>query len=125
MPFYEYKCDRCGHQFEVMQRINAEPIADCERCHAPVRRVIFPSAIVYKGSGFYSTEYGRSRFNNPDTKSSDGKKTGESPSEASPSAPAATSSSSETAPAAAPQAAPTDATKPPSSAKSASGTSAS
>ena len=65
MPFYEYKCDSCGHQFEVMQRISAEPIKECEKCGEPVRRIIFPSAIVYKGSGFYSTEYGRSRFNHP------------------------------------------------------------
>lgn len=65
MPFYEYKCDSCGHQFEVMQRINDDPLTECEACGAEVRRIIFPSAIVYKGSGFYSTEYGRSRFNAP------------------------------------------------------------
>jgi len=65
MPFYEYKCDTCGHQFEVMQRISDEPLTACEACGAEVRRLIFPSALVYKGSGFYSTEYGRSRFNAP------------------------------------------------------------
>ena len=65
MPFYEYKCDECGHQFEVLQSINAEPIELCEKCGSNVRRIIFPSAIVYKGSGFYSTEYGRSRYNHP------------------------------------------------------------
>lgn len=121
MPFYEYKCDRCGHQFEVMQRITAEPIADCERCHAPVRRVIFPSAIVYKGSGFYSTEYGRSRFNNPDTKASDDKKPGEAPSTAAPASPPSSSSESTTTPAPTPASA--DPPKPSTPATAASGTS--
>ena len=65
MPFYEYKCDSCGHQFEKLQRISDEPLKECEKCGAAVRRIIFPSAIVYKGSGFYSTEYGRSKFNHP------------------------------------------------------------
>ena len=65
MPFYEYKCDSCGHQFEKLQRISDEPLKECEKCGEAVRRVIFPSAIVYKGSGFYSTEYGRSKFNHP------------------------------------------------------------
>ena len=65
MPFYEYKCDSCGHQFEKLQRISDEPLKECEKCGEAVRRIIFPSAIVYKGSGFYSTEYGRSKFNHP------------------------------------------------------------
>lgn len=65
MPFYEYQCDACGHRFEVMQSIKAPPVENCEECGAPVRRILFPSAIIYKGSGFYATEYGRSTHNNP------------------------------------------------------------
>jgi putative FmdB family regulatory protein len=69
MPFYEYICDSCGHQFEKLQSINAKPLSKCDKCGEAIRRIIFPSAIVYKGSGFYSTEYGNSRFNHPSDKS--------------------------------------------------------
>lgn len=69
MPFYEYVCDSCGHQFEKLQSINAKPLSTCDKCGEAIRRIIFPSAIVYKGSGFYSTEYGNSRFNHPSDKS--------------------------------------------------------
>lgn len=69
MPFYEYQCDACGHRFEVMQSIKAPPVESCTDCGAPVRRILFPSAIIYKGSGFYATEYGRSTHNNPSQKS--------------------------------------------------------
>mgnify|MGYP001613235000 CR=1 FL=1 len=95
MPFYEYKCDSCGHQFEKLQRISEEPLKECEKCGEAVRRIIFPSAIVYKGSGFYSTEYGRSKFNHPsapkketssssDTKSKSDSSSAEKKSESSP-----------------------------------------
>lgn len=87
MPFYEYVCDSCGHEFETMQSINAEPLTTCEKCGKSIRRVIFPSAIVYKGSGFYSTEYGKSRFNHPTGKKKDSaeKATSDSSSSAEPS----------------------------------------
>jgi putative FmdB family regulatory protein len=57
MPIYEYKCDQ-GHQFEVMQRMSDDPVTTCETCSAPVARVFRPVAVHFKGSGFYSTDYG-------------------------------------------------------------------
>ena len=60
MPIYEYRCDR-GHTFEVLQRISDDPLTACERCEAPVRRVFHPVAVHFKGSGFYTTDYGRKR----------------------------------------------------------------
>ncbi len=58
MPIYEYRCEN-GHLFEVMQRITDDPVTACEECRAPVQRVFHPVAVHFKGSGFYSTDYGR------------------------------------------------------------------
>jgi putative FmdB family regulatory protein len=57
MPIYEYRCEN-GHTFEVMQRMTDDPIAVCQTCEAPVQRVFHPVAVHFKGSGFYSTDYG-------------------------------------------------------------------
>ena len=58
MPTYEYKCDRCGHCFEAFQSMNAEPLSECPECGGKVRRLISPGAgFIFKGSGFYSTDY--------------------------------------------------------------------
>jgi putative FmdB family regulatory protein len=57
MPIYEYKCEN-GHNFEVMQRMTDDPVTACQVCEAPVERVFHPIAIHFKGSGFYSTDYG-------------------------------------------------------------------
>ncbi len=59
MPTYEYRCLSCDHQFERFQRMSDDPITECERCGQPVKRLLFPVAIHFKGSGFYSTDYGK------------------------------------------------------------------
>ncbi len=59
MPIYEYRCPN-GHTFELFQRISDAPPSGCEVCGAgPVDKVLFPVAVHFKGSGFYSTDYGR------------------------------------------------------------------
>ena len=58
MPVYEYRCDR-GHTFEVTQRMSDDPVTTCTTCGSPVQRVFHPVAVHFKGSGFYSTDYGR------------------------------------------------------------------
>ncbi len=60
MPIYEYRC-RNGHNFEVLQSMTHDPVTSCEVCGAPVERVFHPVAVHFKGSGFYSTDYGRNR----------------------------------------------------------------
>ena len=60
MPIYEYRC-RNGHTFEVLQSMSDDPVTKCEVCGAPVERVFHPVAVHFKGSGFYSTDYGRNR----------------------------------------------------------------
>ena len=59
MPIYEFKCPK-GHYFELFQRMADEPPEVCAECGAkPLQRVLHPVAVHYKGSGFYSTDYGK------------------------------------------------------------------
>jgi putative FmdB family regulatory protein len=59
MPIYEYRCPN-GHTFEMFQRMSDAPAETCETCGVgPVEKILFPVAVHYKGSGFYSTDYGR------------------------------------------------------------------
>jgi len=60
MPIYEYRCDN-DHRFEVLQKFSDEALTVCEVCGAPAQRVLHPVAIHFKGSGFYSTDYGRGK----------------------------------------------------------------
>lgn len=59
MPTYEYRCLSCEHQFERFQRMSDDPVKECEICGEPVKRLLFPVAIQFKGPGFYTTDYGR------------------------------------------------------------------
>jgi putative FmdB family regulatory protein len=58
MPVYEYRCEN-GHTFEVVQRMSDDPVTACTICGAPVQRVFHPVAVHFKGSGFYTTDYGK------------------------------------------------------------------
>ena len=59
MPIYEYKCPN-GHLFEVFHGMTEDGPEKCEECGAsPLVRVLHPVAVHYKGSGFYTTDYGR------------------------------------------------------------------
>ena len=61
MPIYEYRCPN-GHTFEVFQRMTDPPAEACVTCGAgPVEKILFPVAVHFKGSGFYSTDYGRGK----------------------------------------------------------------
>ena len=59
MPIYEYRCPN-GHTFELFQKMTDAPAETCVTCGAgPVEKLLFPVAVHFKGSGFYSTDYGR------------------------------------------------------------------
>ena len=59
MPTYEYKCTACGHAFEQFQSITAAPVKRCPQCgKAKVKRLVSIGAgVIFKGSGFYITDY--------------------------------------------------------------------
>jgi putative FmdB family regulatory protein len=58
VPTYEYKCEN-GHVFDVMQKMAEEPLTKCVECGASCVRVLTAPAVHFKGSGFYSTDYGK------------------------------------------------------------------
>lgn len=61
MPIYEYHCDACGHEFEVMQKITDKPVHQCEACKKPkAHRMISQSSFQLKGGGWYSDLYSSS-----------------------------------------------------------------
>lgn len=59
MPTYDYECDSCGHTWEMFQRIVEDPIKKCPECNKKKARRLFGtgSAVMFKGSGFYETDY--------------------------------------------------------------------
>ena len=58
MPTYEYECPHCGHAFELFQKITDQPLKKCPKCKKGVKRLIGTgSGIIFKGSGFYATDY--------------------------------------------------------------------
>jgi putative FmdB family regulatory protein len=56
MPTYSYHCDTCGHDFEAVQRFADDALTECPQCGSPIRRVIQPVGVVFKGSGWYITD---------------------------------------------------------------------
>jgi putative FmdB family regulatory protein len=85
MPIYEYRCPE-GHTFELFQRMSDPPPSECQICGAkPLEKVLYPAAIHFKGSGFYTTDYGRGSGKRDGAKdgegSSDGAKSDEKKSE--------------------------------------------
>lgn len=57
MPIYEYQCQSCGRRFEVKQKMTDPPISRCAHCGMAVTKVVSASAIMFKGSGWYVTDY--------------------------------------------------------------------
>ena len=57
MPIYEYHCEKCGHEFEVLQKHFDVDEMPCERCGAPAKRMISNTSFVLKGTGWYVTDY--------------------------------------------------------------------
>ncbi|NLG85550.1 MAG: hypothetical protein GX493_13345 [Firmicutes bacterium] len=78
MPTYEYECSKCG-RFEVFQRISEDPLSACPTCGGSVKRLIGGSAgIIFKGSGFHTTDYRSSEYKRKakeESSSAEGKKT--------------------------------------------------
>ena len=60
MPTYHYRCSKCGYEFEEFQPITEDPINTCPKCQATPHRVISGGGgLIFKGSGFYETDYKR------------------------------------------------------------------
>jgi putative FmdB family regulatory protein len=94
MPTYEYECLKCSHQFEKFQSMRDEPLKKCPKCSGKVKRLLGTGAgIIFKGGGFYQTDYRSSSYK------SGAKADSTSSSTPSTSTPAATTSAPATTPA--------------------------
>jgi putative FmdB family regulatory protein len=59
MPIYGYRCDQCGHELEAFQNMSDAPLRTCPECMGPLKKMLYPVGVVFKGSGFYSTDYNK------------------------------------------------------------------
>jgi putative FmdB family regulatory protein len=87
MPTYDYVCDACGHKFEEMQSFKADPLKACPKCGKDTLRRLFGTgaAVLFKGSGFYETDYRSESYKKAEKAESPGVKSSDS---TAPSAPA-------------------------------------
>jgi putative FmdB family regulatory protein len=70
MPTYDYECSKCGHNFDEFQSITSEPKAKCPKCGSNAKRIISAGAgLIFKGSGFYITDYKKKEQKSKTTKS--------------------------------------------------------
>ena len=95
MPIYEYKCHQCGQKFEVRQRISEEPLKVHEDCGGELERLISASALHFKGTGWYVTDYAKNG-KSPSTSTPDGKSDSKGESKSEPAAASKTETKAET-----------------------------
>ena len=57
MPIYGYRCRNCGHEFEILQKMSDAPLKTCPKCSGELAKILYPAGVIYKGSGYYSTDY--------------------------------------------------------------------
>lgn len=57
MPIYEYECEKCRHRFEVLQKFAERPLKKCPKCGGRVSKLLSPPGLVFKGAGWYATDY--------------------------------------------------------------------
>lgn len=58
MPIYEYKCKKCGEEFEVFHKMTDKDVKSCKHCRGPVNKLISRTSFQLQGSGWYVTDYG-------------------------------------------------------------------
>ncbi|MBL8168859.1 MAG: zinc ribbon domain-containing protein [Acidobacteria bacterium] len=57
MPIYEYTCQKCGHHLEVMQKMSDKPLSKCPECKGKLEKIFSQTAVQFKGSGWYVSDY--------------------------------------------------------------------
>ena len=68
MPLYEYQCEKCGHRFEKIQKFSDPPIETCPKCGGAVHKLQSAPAFQFKGTGWYVTDYAKSKPETKETK---------------------------------------------------------
>ena len=65
MPMYEYECESCGKKFDRIQKFSDPPIEKCEFCSGKLHKVFSPPVFIFKGSGWYVTDYAKKNSSIP------------------------------------------------------------
>jgi putative FmdB family regulatory protein len=80
MPTYEYRCKSCGHEFEEFQTMSSDPLLMCPKCAKPMLKRLMSSGVglIFKGSGFYLTDYKKSNTSSSSSTKSESKPDAES-----------------------------------------------
>ena len=68
MPIYEYRCENCGRQFEVIQKFSDEPLKVCTSCKGKLSKLVSQNSFQFKGSGWYVTDYPKKGKSQSDVK---------------------------------------------------------
>lgn len=68
MPIYEYECEKCQKRYEVLQRLSDPPMETCSNCSGKVHKMVSASGLVFKGSGWYITDYAKKNGSSSDSK---------------------------------------------------------
>ena len=101
MPRYDYQCTICDNRFELVQSFKEAGTGSCPLCSGDGRRVFHAVPVIYKGSGFYTTDYGRPKSPPSETKEKEGSSSSESKSSDSSNGSSPSETKSESTPAAA------------------------
>ncbi len=73
MPTYEYECANCDKTFDIFQKITDKPLDKCPKCHKKISRLIGGGGgVIFKGSGFYATDYPKSKSKDSSSKAKPG-----------------------------------------------------
>ena len=108
MPTYAYRCKSCSHEFEELQRITDDPLKICPSCHKPtlVRIIGGGAGLVFKGSGFYLTDYKKTSSGGGESSGGGSKKKDEGKSESAPKKPESPSGTGDSGPSSPPKPSP-------------------
>ena len=91
VPIYEYECESCDERFELMQKFSDKPVKKCPKCGGAVHKVLSAPALLFKGSGWYVTDYASPERKKAQKADGDGKTNGGKTSETSSASSSATS----------------------------------
>jgi putative FmdB family regulatory protein len=76
VPIYEYECESCDERFELMQKFSDKPVKKCPKCGGAVHKVLSAPALLFKGSGWYVTDYASPERKKAQKADGDGKTNG-------------------------------------------------
>ncbi len=81
MPTYGYRCSSCGHEFEVLQKMSDAPLKECPKCGGELTKKVYAAGVIFKGSGYYTTDYKNSKSSSDSGTSNGSESGGDKPAE--------------------------------------------